>query len=42
VRDLRDIPLSVVILKKSLKNFAGGECGAYSATEGAFGTLASI
>jgi hypothetical protein len=42
VRDLRDIPPFVVILKKSLKNFAGGACRAYSATEGAFGSLASI
>jgi hypothetical protein len=42
VRDLRDIPLYVVLLKKSLKKFAGSARGAYSATEGTFGALTSI
>jgi hypothetical protein len=35
VRDLRHIPVDCVDVKKSLKNFAGGACGAYSASEGA-------
>jgi hypothetical protein len=42
VRDLRDIPHYRVDLKNSLKNFAGGRFGAYSANEEAFGDLASI
>ena len=42
VRDLRHIPVDCVDVKKSLKNFAGGACGAYSASEGAFESLVSI
>jgi hypothetical protein len=42
VRDLRDIPHYWVDLKNSLKNFAGGAFGTYSANEGAFEDLASI
>jgi hypothetical protein len=36
VRDLRHIPGDCVDVKNSLKNFAGGVCCAYSASEGAF------
>jgi hypothetical protein len=42
VRDLRHIPDDCVDVKNLLKNFAGEECGAYSASEGAFERLVSI
>lgn len=42
VRDLRDIRRYCVDLKNSLKNFAGGAFGVYSASEGAFESLVSI
>jgi hypothetical protein len=42
VHDLRHIPDNCVDVKNSLKNFAGGACGAYSASEGAFERLVSI
>ena len=42
VRDLRHIPGDCVEVKNSLKNSAGGACGAYSANEGAFERLVSI
>ncbi len=42
VRDLRHIPGYCVGLKNSLKNFAGKDFGAYSASEGAFERLVSI
>jgi len=42
VRDLRDILRYYLNLKKSLKNFADGVFGTYSASEGAFESLVSI
>ena len=42
VHDLRHIPDDCVDVKNFLKNFVGGACDAYSASEGAFEHLVSI